>query len=494
MENRDCVCGKCEYKIKEECMKERKKAYKVVVGIIFLIAVIATGMAVKSRTLGFINKIGGDSKIPNLYYVKDDTAYGVNLSNLESTPKEFGTDENMAEVFFGAIELRLWGEEGFLNNSFKPDLMSRDGKYHFFIKNVKEDEDTYTLYYSKKGEQVIIDSDIEVHELVADNRIVYRKNGNLYLNDLERTVKIGQNISRFYLNKEKTKILWGEVNSEDNYCDYYIQNLGEKSQKHKIADNCEIIEWTTDFSKILMSGNMGYFIVENQNKMKEIDSKGGCVWSDLEKERLLFAKHVYGSDTTKFTVWEKGEGESFAVTTGEGWAYYSYDEKEETIYMSTRERGVISIACSKKNRGDVKEINIHAGSVWNRKLIQDEEGKKTRFYYVVDGLNGEPDQLFCNERLLCSGEDIELDLIEKNEGPVWGTQKESLFKLKGTELESIANQVTIKFLQVIEGEKVLFLKNYDDEKKCGDLIYYDGQNLQFIDTGVEEFLFWDTKG
>ena len=40
--------------------------------------------------------------------------------------------------------------------------------------------------------------------------------------------------------------------------------------------------------------------------------------------------------------------------TGEGWAYYSYDEKEETIYMSTRERGVISIACSKKKQGRCK--------------------------------------------------------------------------------------------------------------------------------------------
>ena len=66
-------------------------------------------------------------------------------------------------------------------------------------------------------------------------------------------------------------------------------------------------------------------LIENQNKMKEIDSKGGCVWSDLEKERLLFAKHVYGSDTTKFTVWEKGEGESFAVTTGEGCDLWKYD-------------------------------------------------------------------------------------------------------------------------------------------------------------------------
>ena len=33
------------------------------------------------------------------------------------------------------------------------------------------------------------------------------------------------------------------------------------------------------------------------------------------------------------------------------------------------------------------------------------------------------------------------------------SEEESLFKLKGTELESIANQVTIKFLQVIRGRK-----------------------------------------
>ncbi len=499
MENGDCFCGKCGYKIKEERVKEKKKAYKVTVGIIFLIAVVVTGMAVKAGMLGFINKIGGESEIPDLYYVKDDTAYGVNLSNMESTPKEFGTDENIGGVFSRAVDLRMRGEKEIIHNSFKPELMSMDGKYHFFIKDVDADECTYSLYYSKKGgKPVKVDSDIEVHELAADNRIVYMKKGNLYFNDLKKTVRIGQNITTFYLNKEKNKILWGEDNAEDSgntYYDYFIQDLGEKSQKYKIAENCIIRDWTADFSKILMAGDNEYFIVENQNKMKEIDSNGACFWSDLEKERLLFAEHNYGDDMTEFTFWEKGEEDSFTVTTGKSHMASDcfYDEKEEKIYVSSPEKGLISITCNKKNRGSVKEINIHAGTVWNKKLIQDEEEKKTKFYYVLDGLNGKPDQLFCNEKLLYSGEDIVLDLIEKNEGLVWGTQKESLFKLKGTELENIADKVKMSFFQVIEGEKVLFLENYDDEKQCGDLIYYDGENLQLVDTGVKEFLFWDMR-
>ena len=140
----------------------------------------------------------------------------------------------------------------------------------------------------------------------------------------------------------------------------------------------------------------------------------------------------------------------------------------------------------------MKEINIHAGMVWNKKLIQNEEGRETKLYYIVNGGNGEADQLFCNEKLLYSGEDMVLDLTERTEGPVWGIQEESLFKLKGTEIEIIADKVNFTFFQVLGGEKAVFLENYDKEKQCGDLMYYDGEKLHLVDTDVREFLFWDT--
>ena len=497
MENGACFCGKCGYKVKEYSVKGKKKDYKVTVGIFFFISVIVVGMAVKTGMFGFLNKIGENSKIPNLYYVKDDTAYGVNLSNLESIPKEFGTDENIGGVFSRAVDLRMYGEDGVIFNNFKPELMSTDGKYHFFIEDVKEDECTYSLYCSKEGgEPVKVDSDIEVHELAEDNRIVYMKNGNLYFSDLKSTSRIGQNITTFYLNKEKNKVLWGEYNAEDHnkYYDYYIRDLGQKSQKYKIAEKCTVRDWRTDFSKILMAGESGYFTVENQNKIKKIHSKGACIWSDLEKEQLIFADYTYGNDRTEFTIWEKGEEDSFTVKTGKNSMVsdFFYDEKEEKIYASSQERGLISINGAKKHRGGVKEINIHAGMVWNKKLIQNEEGRETKLYYIVNGGNGEADQLFCNEKLLYSGEDMVLDLTERTEGPVWGIQEESLFKLKGTEIEIIADKVNFTFFQVLGGEKAVFLENYDKEKQCGDLMYYDGEKLHLVDTDVREFLFWDT--
>ena len=62
------------------------------------------------------------------------------------------------------------------------------------------------IVLKRGGEPVKVDSDIEVHELAEDNRIVYMKNGNLYFSDLKSTSRIGQNITTFYLNKEKNKV------------------------------------------------------------------------------------------------------------------------------------------------------------------------------------------------------------------------------------------------------------------------------------------------
>lgn len=89
------------------------------------------------------------------------------------------------------------------------------------------------IVLKRGGEPVKVDSDIEVHELAEDNRIVYMKNGNLYFSDLKSTSRIGQNITTFYLNKEKNKVLWGEYNAEDHnkYYDYYIRDL---SVNHKV--------------------------------------------------------------------------------------------------------------------------------------------------------------------------------------------------------------------------------------------------------------------
>ena len=80
MEPGTVFCGKCGYKIVEESDKNNKKFFRYV--SVFVVAVVIGGI-MKFGILGVMNLPGGNKEIPNLYYVKDNTAYGRWLENLE---------------------------------------------------------------------------------------------------------------------------------------------------------------------------------------------------------------------------------------------------------------------------------------------------------------------------------------------------------------------------------------------------------------------------
>ena len=58
--------------------------------------------------------------------------------------------------------------------------------------------------------------------MAKNGSIVYKKNGNLYINDLERKQKLASDISEFYLNSEKDKLLWTERTDREGIEDCYV--------------------------------------------------------------------------------------------------------------------------------------------------------------------------------------------------------------------------------------------------------------------------------
>ncbi len=217
IEEEQVFCGKCGCQIKR---KEEKKckiaaANMVVVAVAFLVAGGVFAL-LKHSSLGLLGK-----KNPNLFYVKEDTLYGVNLEKPEKKPMEFGTDSNMGELVIMTRTERMHGEDMNAPLYFRPELVSENGNGSLSIGEIQIGEDglaeTYTLFYSEGGnEKIKVDSEVETHRLTKDDRIVYQKGGNLYLSDCETITRLASGVDKVFLDKEKTKILWTDYKEKDD--------------------------------------------------------------------------------------------------------------------------------------------------------------------------------------------------------------------------------------------------------------------------------------
>lgn len=509
MEPGTVFCGKCGYKIVEESDKNNKKFFRYV--SVFVVAVVIGGI-MKFGILGVMNLPGGNKEIPNLYYVKDNTAYGRWLENLEREPLEFGTDENMGELFRSTG--RLFAERPTYNVFyFQPDLMSPDGEYQLTIGDVQthDGEITYSLFY-RKNEQTRLDTGIEVHEIAGNGSVIYKKGGNLYISNLKSITKIASNVGEFYLDHKKEKVLWTEEREDEDtgirLVDCYTQEI-KNGEKKQIASQAHLTGFTENFSKITGWDKDGSFIIRDQEEREEI----GATRGDLETE-IFIGMGDYNEKTGKRKVLVYKDGVEFPlwVSAGENERILNlqYSQVAKRFYVSFADHSnrvrLISFDCDAasllqesrrvissddydaasllQEEGTIKEI---LSNISQFQLVIDKKTGWDSIYYVEDKEDEEEQQLFCDQTQILSGQ--YLSLYKPRDGYIWVLDNHDLYRIEGKEEKLISNSAL--WLQTLDNGEALIFENYDPNNQSGDLVYYDGKTNWLIEPDVKAFVYLD---
>lgn len=234
---------------------------------------------------------GSSDGLPKeLFYVKDESLYGVSLKNSKQEPEEYTDELTDSSGIESAVNL--------LNNV---RLLGDDGKYRFIVEDVSYNSNydpVYDLYYQKGSkEPEKVDTGIEgPYVLTNDNHLLYKKNGNLYVNDLEDKEKIDSDVSSFYVDEAGKHVLWTVDEGDEFGKNIYYQDIAMKDEKAELESNARIVACNSDFSKILLNKEGTIYLVRNQGKGEKVAGDADDIYSvDLENETFFYTSSVESS-------------------------------------------------------------------------------------------------------------------------------------------------------------------------------------------------------
>ena len=233
--NQFCVsCGNSLFDSNEGAKKQKeieKKAssgtvLKIVIPILAVLVLVVIGVF----AAGALFK--GKSKASNgIVYVKDNDILGTGFSKIKpyTIGDHYGED---TETTYIAVQF------------------SDDGKYIYYPEDIEYDG-SFELHYrkasNKKGDGEKLDSDVRQFNVLKNNKVVYRRDTDLYITDLKgNKEKFAKSVTEYYVSKDETKILW---KNDEN--DLYITPL-KGLEKDKVAgDVYSLYDYSENFDRIV---------------------------------------------------------------------------------------------------------------------------------------------------------------------------------------------------------------------------------------------------
>lgn len=282
--------------------------------------IFATGAGLLGLS-SFMKKIDAKpAEQTELFYVKDNSLYGFKTKNKKAEPVLY-TD---GFVHDSENDLTVYMEEVF-SGSERYQLVSKDGRYHFIIEDVEGDDSSFTTsdgtHYSrikdatctlsvKKGEQepVKIDKNVETDFIVTkENKVIYKKKGNLYVYDLKDKKKIASDVISYNVDRGGQHVMWWskadfDINDQDteqytDLYDIYYQDIEQKTEKIKIEQGVMSWDYSDDFNRLFLRKEDSLYWVENQTEKEKIGNNIilGVYQLDLENKSCFFAAKMQKS-------------------------------------------------------------------------------------------------------------------------------------------------------------------------------------------------------
>lgn len=248
-------------KEKPKSFFEKNKAVIVIAGVavIGIVLIILLGILVKSLFFGSKNVenplvyLTSDGK---LKFVTSSKKEGITIANSysESIDIVYSNKSNKYILYTKSDNLYLVnttknsGESEKITSDVDDFMFSKDDKFVVFT---DEDGDLYSYNFKDKEK---LDSEISSIRAVSNDKVFYKKDGNLYMRSLKASkddkVKIVADYKYAYLNEDMTKILYSKENDDDLY-DYYVYNIKSQKEEKVISGAYTVYDYTDDFTKFI---------------------------------------------------------------------------------------------------------------------------------------------------------------------------------------------------------------------------------------------------
>lgn len=259
---------------------------------------------------------GGGNGSDVVYYIKDESLCRSSLKRIQAVE----VDEDLLE------------DDDLAASAYINEKYSANERYMFYCHVAENGE--RSLYYidtkDKNAEPQKIDSDIQNgdYDITPDNRVVYCKNGNLYIHDLKDKQKIASDISHFELSDNGEKVIWLTSDGDSRL---YVCDTSLKEEKEKLDSEIDyIFSCSANLEHIIYVKEGSIYIVENLGEKEKVASDVGdpiSVSYSGNKAQILYYE-------------EESEGEDGAVL----WDFVTDDmsddedieEPREEDYQTTR--------------------------------------------------------------------------------------------------------------------------------------------------------------
>lgn len=287
-------------------------------------------------------------KLPSFaLYVKDDQlVYSkfTDKTTFELTDKLLTDDLELEDLMDdyrnGVVQTDQDGKRIFFPDRFSEENLDEDG-----------DVESFNLYYrdvKKAGsEPVKVDSDVEDYIInYTGTKVLYKKEGNLYIHDLEDKEKIDNDVWSYYHSPDLSKVIYTIKEEEESYDKtlYYWEEGQDEPQR--LTDEIHYVEYITeDFSTVYYtksngsesdsSENLYKFDIKN-DKSEKIASDIYVVCAIYDSGEIYYTqeKELVSDPMSDWVIDEKKDSD--AKMTQPEYPYYS-DYSTYSAYEAAKE-------------------------------------------------------------------------------------------------------------------------------------------------------------
>lgn len=312
------------------------KLKHLLMGIVCLLLVV---LLIK----GITNSFSKESKVPDygVVYTNDDgdlMVVGANgkkpvkLANDSSNDVKYANTTERFILFTKNDSLYLYDKKhGEDTTKIDKDVssfgFSDDDKYIYYVND--EDE-----LYTYKKESKKIDSDVTYVVGTADNNIVYSKDDELYvrnMNGKKDKVKVASDVKNQALSEDGSKILY---QTEE---DLYIYKVSSKKSTKISSDVREILDASEELDKIMYVDNDDNVYYVKGTKETKLVSEANIFDVDVQQQLLVYEKDdelFYQKGTKKAVKIDDAEDVKNAYIYNGNEVYYTVrnDDKDELYY------------------------------------------------------------------------------------------------------------------------------------------------------------------
>ena len=301
--------------VKQKSFFEKNRALIIIggvalVGIFLLIAIIVIALFVfgGSKNVeqpmvyvtdeGSLKYITSNKKEASVISESIEGTINVEYSNLSNRYILYTKNNNLY-----LLDTKKNGESDKIASDVKSFLFSEDDKYIVFT----NDEGNLYSYNFKDKEK--LDSEITSIRAVTKDKVLYKKDGNLYMINIKSSKdgkeKIASDVYSSIVNEDNTKILYSKSNDDGTY-DYYVYTMQNKKEQKVLSDVYTVYSYNDDFSKIIYG---------EKNTPEKYDLSK-IVEDDKKKEDEAFKEYSYDqylSGEIDYDTWRKGLTEKYNV-------------------------------------------------------------------------------------------------------------------------------------------------------------------------------------